>query len=244
MPPLSPGTAPGGGAPITRTFAAREDIVEWTRKLASLPPPASTDPGEGSTPRSPPPSVVDADEPATRALPRSAAPARVAKRFPWAVVGSGGAALVVLGLAALRGPAPPEALSLAPPRPSEAAAVVPAVSVGAVLPVVAAAPSGSVAIPSNVRSAKAAPSASADAASAQLRLTADPSATVTIVGGRVSQTHVTPVRGLKLPPGTYSVTFRSPTFGEPVVAQVALSAASSRGVHADFRAAIPTVSVR
>jgi hypothetical protein len=75
-------------------------------------------------------------------------------------------------------------------------------------------------------------------------LTADPQATVTVVGARVSQTHVTPVPGLKLPPGSYSVTFRSPTFGAPVVAQVELGAGASRSVHADFRAAEPTVSVR
>jgi len=79
---------------------------------------------------------------------------------------------------------------------------------------------------------------------AQLRLTADPQATVTIVGARVSQTHVTPVPGLKLPPGSYSVTFRSATFGAPVAAQVELLPGISRSVHADFRAAEPTVTVR
>jgi hypothetical protein len=82
------------------------------------------------------------------------------------------------------------------------------------------------------------------AGAAQLRLTADPQATVTVVGAHVSQTHLTPVSSLKLPPGAYSVTFRSPTFGAPVVAQVELSPGASRSVHADFRAAEPTVSVR
>jgi hypothetical protein len=79
---------------------------------------------------------------------------------------------------------------------------------------------------------------------AQLRLTADPQATVAVVGPHISQTHLTPVPGLKLPPGGYSVTFRSPTFGEPVVARVELAAGASRSVHADFRAAMPTVVVR
>jgi hypothetical protein len=83
-----------------------------------------------------------------------------------------------------------------------------------------------------------------DAVSAHLRLTADPPATVTVVGAHVSQTHVTPVRGITLPPGIYSVTFRSPTFGEPVVARVELGAGASRSIHADFRAALPTVVVR
>jgi hypothetical protein len=89
-----------------------------------------------------------------------------------------------------------------------------------------------------------APSAAEVAAQGALRLTADPKATVTVVGARVAQTHVTPVPGLKLPPGSYSVTFRSPTFGAPVVAQVELLAGALRSVHADFRAAEPTVSVR
>jgi len=88
--------------------------------------------------------------------------------------------------------------------------------------------------------------AAAIAASAQRAATgttADPQATVTVVGGRISRTQLTPVRALKLPPGVYSVTFRSATFGEPVVARVELGAGTSRSVHADFRAALPTVVV-
>ena len=83
-----------------------------------------------------------------------------------------------------------------------------------------------------------------DASAAQLRLTADPQATVTVTGAHVAQSQLTPVRSLKLPPGAYTVTFRSPTFGEPVVAHVELAPAAARSVHADFRAAIPTVAVR
>jgi hypothetical protein len=82
------------------------------------------------------------------------------------------------------------------------------------------------------------------AAAGLLKLTADPPATVTVVGTKVAETLVTPVRQLKLPAGSYSVTFRSPTFGEPVVAQVVLGSGASRSVHADFRAALPTVVVR
>jgi hypothetical protein len=77
-----------------------------------------------------------------------------------------------------------------------------------------------------------------------LKLTADPEATVTVVGPKVSETRTTPVRALKLPPGSYSVTFRSATFGDPVMARVDLAPAASRSVHADFRAALPTVVVR
>jgi hypothetical protein len=54
----------------------------------------------------------------------------------------------------------------------------------------------------------------------------------------------TPVASLSLPAGTYSVVFRSPTFGDPVATQVELKPGESHAVHADFRAAVPTVVVR
>ncbi|HEY6078813.1 MAG TPA: hypothetical protein VIW29_08415, partial [Polyangiaceae bacterium] len=100
------------------------------------------------------------------------------------------------------------------------------------------------------RGGSTAPSASSVApleavsAGALLKLTADVPATVTVVGPKVSETLDTPVRQLKLPAGIYRVTFRSPTFGEPVAAPVELGPGDSRSVHADFRAALPTVSVR
>jgi serine/threonine-protein kinase len=238
-PPMHPHTpvTPEGEAPVTRTFAAREDIVEWTRKLASLPPPP--EPSVPPPPKSPLPSVVDTSEPATRAMPKSSVPAPH-RPFPWAIAGSAAVAVTAVAFAALRSPAPPAPVAAAvrvvasperPQNPAPSAAVTP--SPGA--SVLAAPPSVSVRLP---------PKPSAEAPSAILRLTADPPATVTVVGGRVAQTLSTPVRGLKVPPGTYSITFRSPTFGEPVVARLELSASASRSVHADFRAALPTVQVR
>lgn len=216
--PETPSTPAG---PITRTFAAREDLVEWTRKLSSAPPPASH-PEE------------------------STAPPRRRRAWPWLLV----ATSCALGLAALAGTLPRRAAvtSTRPPAPIQSAApaytsarsLVKAVGSGASSvaspPVVAAAPPRASAAGKHV--------AAMGSASAQLRLTADPPAVVTVVGGRISQTLGTPVRGLSLPPGAYSVTFRSPTFGEPVAARLELTAGSSRGVHADFRAAIPTVQVR
>jgi len=256
-PPPTPATPPAA-APITRTFAAREDIVEWTRKIASIPPPAEPD---LAAPSAPPPSAVETSEPATRALPRSFAPAAPAKRVRRALVGSGAAVLGLLAWVSLRGGGPSSlapAASLAPlsSAASPAATAAPELPV----PVASVAPTPSVVTPvapatispaPPVRSAPpshSAPPAPAsavldDALSGQLRLTADPQATVTVVGARVAQTQLTPVRGLKLPPGVYAVTFRSPTFGEPVVARVELTAGGARSVHADFRAAIPTVAV-
>ena len=90
----------------------------------------------------------------------------------------------------------------------------------------------------------ASPSVAVPEASALLKLTADPQATVMVVGPKVSETHTTPVRALRLPPGSYAVTFRSATFGDPVMARVDLAPSATRSVHADFRAALPTVVVR
>jgi eukaryotic-like serine/threonine-protein kinase len=261
MPPLTPAT-PAGGAPITRTFAAREDLVEWTRRIASVPPLADQFEAQGAESSSPP-AVVD--EPATRAMPRSSPPLTPpAKPFPWAIAASSAALLGVVAWVATRGVPPenggtPAARGSSEPTVSLPAtdAALPAVSVVPVSSETApfgVTPAGSATTaPSPVRSAPpktaaASPSASAGSAgdtsaSAQLRLTADPQATVTIVGPHGAQTHETPVRGLKLAPGAYSVTFRSPTFGEPVVARVELASGVSRSVHADFRAAFPSVVV-
>jgi serine/threonine-protein kinase len=262
MAPLTPATPPGT-PPITRTFAAREDLVEWTRKLHSVvPAPLTDEPPDASEAvakvarrESPPPSVLDADEPATRALPPPApvAPASEKPR-PWALVVASSLVLAGLVLAGLRGGRTPPGTagaserSSAAPRGTEPSAV----SEVAPAPLVSTPPSPSVVLPSALpirssaprSSAASAASAVADAAAGQLRLTADPQASVTVLGGRVSQTRSTPVASLALPAGVYTVTFRSPTFGDPVVTRVELAAGSFRSVHADFRAAVPTVVVR
>jgi serine/threonine-protein kinase len=261
-PPMSPLTPPG--SPITRTFAARDDLVEWTRKLASVPPDATTEP-DTETDDTPPPSIpppitgAGADEPVTRAMPRSDSPTAAAKRFPFALVGLGlalvgtmavfsldGAPTAKRSLPAVQGlvtAAPPPSVSLIVPPASAEARLLPVRPSASAPPSLPRAPSGAGKPPSS-SSVVAPASALGDVASAFLKLTADPPATVIITGSKVSQTHATPVRALSLPPGSYSVTFRSPTFGEPVAARIDLASGSSRSIHADFRAAIPTVSVR
>jgi len=242
--PVTPLTPPVG-APITQTFAARDDLVEWTRKLGSVaPPPLDTAPASGDTAPHPGPTPV-----AVSAPPRK--PSR-----SWTALALGVAALLGLGLLGRRGSDPSRAAVASPARPA-AAQIAPAAAIEARAPAVTAerapppaAASSAVAHapfaapPVPARSASLSASASLDAPSAQLRMTADPQATVTVVGGRISQTQLTPVRALKLPPGVYSVTFRSPTFGDPVATRVELGAGATRSVHADFRAALPTVVVR
>jgi hypothetical protein len=77
-----------------------------------------------------------------------------------------------------------------------------------------------------------------------LKLTSDPPAVVSIEGEGFSQTSPTPLRALPLAPGSYRVSFRSETYGSPVAGQVTLVAGARRSVHADFRAAVPTLTVR
>jgi hypothetical protein len=67
---------------------------------------------------------------------------------------------------------------------------------------------------------------------------------VTVEGNGFTQTSPTPLRALPLTPGKYRLSFRSETYGSPVTSQVTVAAGSRLSVHADFRAAVPTVTVR
>jgi serine/threonine protein kinase len=236
------------GVPTTATFAARDELVEWTRKFSTIPPPlAGPETRRLSLPPSQPP----------------AASARSA-RLKWA----GGAlalALALLGMRALVGTARPPAshgfASAAPPAPrgdgahastlTAPAPITPTASVSPT-PVLARSPA-----PSPVRSgarapAPSIPSASSEqtapvveaAADATLRLTSDPPGVVIIDGAGFSQTSTTPVRALALRAGSYRLTFRSETYGAPVVTQVTLTSGARRSVHADFRSAQPSITVR
>ena len=251
-PPL---VTPANGAPVTRTFAARNEMVEWTRKLSSAPPP----PGPETRRLSSPPTTHPQPVPAPSGV-------------RWALLAA--ALVVVVGLVVVLSRQSGEAASGPPPmpRPAEPVAQPPRAPVTAV-PIAAeisppvmpsavkagprssvtpapssAAPARSVAhepVPTPAP-AVAEPSApqGAEVADASLRLTADPSAIVSVEGVEFSQTSATPVRALPLRPGTYRVTFRSETYGSPVTTQVTLAAGARRSVHADFRAAVPTVMVR
>lgn len=254
--PMTPTAAPAlaGPGPVTRTFAARDDLVEWTRKIASEPP-AAAEQGQPPAPSrvssSTPPSLIEADEPATRALPRASAPPPRGLVRGLASLSILAAGVAAVGLGASRGRESPAAPPSAVAR--RALPAQPALPNPSVAPPVASTPSRAVPAESarpvpargSPSAALARPAPELVASSAVLRLTADPiGASVSVVGPKVSETQITPVHGLKLPPGSYSVTFRSPTFAQPVVARVELIADGTRSVHADFRAAEPTVLVR
>jgi hypothetical protein len=96
--------------------------------------------------------------------------------------------------------------------------------------------SGSTSVPASAGSELTAP-----VGKATLSLTANPPSLVSVAGRSYG---TTPVMGVQLPAGSYSVSFENPTLGLRTGTRVALTAGSRRGVHADFTLATPSVSVR
>ncbi len=215
-------------SPTTRTFAARDDMVEWTRKLPSErpPPPASGSDDDTS------PITASGPPPESRRSPAWRLPALLA-----AIV----AVAALVGVRFLRvSPASPSRAQSAPARVAPPASAAPAPSAAAPL---RASASASQPVPRAVH-----PVASAHPADpaqsrhhATLNLTADPPARVT-VGSRGYGT--TPVVGISLPPGSYPVVFQSGALGERVSARITLTAGQTRGVHADFTSASPRIILR
>ena len=78
----------------------------------------------------------------------------------------------------------------------------------------------------------------------RLRLTADPAATVSVRGMGQRRVFETPVRELRLAPGSYTVTFNSPTYDAPLVTRVDMLSGAVLRIHADFREADPRLTVR
>jgi serine/threonine-protein kinase len=94
-----PTPATPGSAPITQTFAARDDLVEWTRKLPSVaPPPLDTPPPTGEA--------------------ASATPPRKPSRS-WLALGLGAVAVLGVGLLGRRG-SPSRSADPSPARPAVA----------------------------------------------------------------------------------------------------------------------------
>jgi eukaryotic-like serine/threonine-protein kinase len=243
---------PASVPPVTRTFAAREELVVWTRRLSSAPP------GPGDTK---PLSAPVSDGPRTTRERSFARPARVA------AVGATLLLAGATGLALSREPRAPEIASVdagaPPPSPGLPPAVEPArvnpeeprvpAVVGSETPMAPVAPAlplvserRPVAPPPS--SAPSSPPATSGlpvvAASATLRLTADPPAVVSVKGDGFEQTSSTPVSGLSLRPGVYLVTFRNETSRAPVSTRVVLESGTESRVHADFRAAVPLITQR
>jgi serine/threonine protein kinase len=257
-PPAGDGSQPSGGGTgsLSRTFAAREEVSEWTRRV-SEPPPSGTGPhtrklqsvapAPSSGARDSAPPSVSAAPAQTSARPSLAAPRTFRARGPQAVALVGAGALIataVFGGARLIGRDTGETASASARPPASTLRLEPAPAQSSTPP----RPIASVPVlpPANLErasSAKPEPSARR-AANSALRLTSDPAAKVFVRGAGLSRALTTPVRELKLPPGVYSVSFESATYGAPVTASVSLADGAQRSVHADFREAEPRISVR
>ncbi|MBX3129255.1 MAG: serine/threonine protein kinase [Polyangiaceae bacterium] len=211
------------GVDATRTFAARDELVEWTRRLPSTPPPPSVESDETS--------------PTTASQRERRDSARATQLWRFAAVGLAG--VVIAGvLTVRRGPEPAPAAPATSPSP-----VAPLPSPPP--PLASSAPSPPAPAPTPPASAVvrvAPPAASVEpAAKARLNLTASHPATVSVAGRPRGGT---PVLGLELPAGSVTVVFTNPVLDERVSASVTLAAGKTRSVHADFSAASPRIFVR
>jgi hypothetical protein len=253
--PKSTRVAPAdvGAGPITKTFAAREDIEVWTRRLSSQPAPEAE-----LTPRMSSEAYrLEQDQPSDsgEAPPITTSHgSRPSRRGLSTVLGFSLAAAVgiVVGVVARK-----PAASVATPALTTSAASSAATLASA--PALLAAEVASVAetsVPSFDVKDPPRPSPSAPRASlahsaepapaapdAVLKLTADPHASVRVDGASVHEVRDTPVVALKVPAGQYQITFQSQTLGRPLTTQIFLVAGASRSVHADFREAEPALRI-
>jgi eukaryotic-like serine/threonine-protein kinase len=260
-PPL---VTPAGATPVTQTFAVRDEMVEWTRKWSSAPPPPAIETRRLSSRPSAPPREPEfaggaAEKPAkgspARLLGGLVAGAAVLLGLAFSTQSQPDARTPVVGSAA----APPVVAAVALPSAGAAAVHEPATPLTAAPSAATRGADTAVRAPTRPSAAlepatpgigASPPSASAATtlaitdSVASLRITADPPAVVTVEGGDVTETRATPVRSLGLRPGVYRVSFRSETYGSPVTTQVTLAPGAVRTVHADFRAAVPIVTVR
>jgi len=262
--PRATAELPGGSAPTTRTFAARDEVEVWTRKLPQTPAGPIELPATAPLP-SPSPSTTGPVKPSGAHSVRepsgisSSKVSRASHGGGWLLAA---AALTFVALAFAFAPRPsvPKAsviqsaleASASPPAPApvSAANASPQASLAALAP----APIASVKkgeetthIHASPMSAAPPPSAAPSAEAEQfgvLKITADPRAAVEISGAHFHQLGQSPMVGLKLPVGRYQVVFRNDTFGTPLNAQVSILSGVQRSVHADFRQAEPAVSVR
>jgi len=249
----------GESAPATRTFAARQEVEVWTRRLTSSSP-ASVDapvtpPMPGTRKLSRAPAALGSDD--SRGEPSGISSSKIG-RVPqrgagWLVLAT------VLALAALAFSFVPRSrakLNAGPPAASSSSAESARVRVspeptrsllelraGSPTPAPLASSHKSEESPRTHGLPANAPSAEPEQFGV-LKITADPRALVEVSGPHFHQLGQSPIIGLKVPIGRYQIAFRNDTFGAPLNAQVMILTGVSRSVHADFRQAEPAVSVR
>jgi serine/threonine protein kinase len=269
-PPVAREATSSGSAPVTRTFAARDELEVFTRKLSGTPStPAPLLPTPAATPQSRRDKEARGIASATDDIDDSTRepPAITSSGISGAPKGSAGFALIAaffavfVAVAFAFGPRAgsstasviQHAQQVAPPSSSLSAALAGEIPVPSLLPSAARAVRtvSSASKPASQKPGDAARSSSGHSdsnvdpeQSGTLRITADPRASIEVSGANFHQVGQTPVLGLKVPFGKYQIVFRNDTFGTPVDAQVMVVAGATRSVHADFRQAEPAVTVR
>ncbi len=215
---------PADAPVVTRTFAARGEMVEWTRKLPSVPPPPS-------------------DEPTPTTASNGGEPARPRSGSGWRLAAVLLAGVVIAGVISVRfggGPSPAVSTSATPATVAPTPTPTPTPTRPRPPPS-AAPPASASAVPT--KAPRVPPVVSAEPSSkARLNLTATLPSTVS-VDGRPRGT--TPVTGVELSAGTHSVVFQNSMLGERLSASVKLAAGQTRTVAADFKASpSPRVYIR
>jgi serine/threonine-protein kinase len=221
----------------TRTFAARNELMDWTQPVDDAARPDVQN-GAPETRR------LDAEERSRleSKAPSAAAVARHNQRAAsgWRLVAAALAGMVVAALVSVRlmdRPAPEQraAPSTEPSRPViPAPAILPAVApaLPAAKPAEAPEPARTAATAA-VRARQPAPELGT------LSLTANPAARVRIAG----ISYHTPA-SVQLRAGRHLVVFESPQLGESASTEVTVHAGASQRLHADFTGARPSVSAR
>ncbi|HEX7669738.1 MAG TPA: protein kinase [Polyangiaceae bacterium] len=264
MTPMTPATRPLT-QPVTETFAAREEVGEWTRPRSQLPPDFES---ELPAPREEPPDLA-------RVLP----PSRRGRRTALIALSVALAGLVGAAVASRTSPSvtPADEGTQASLRtPTALLHEVPSTTPGPVasppelavrgatfLPVSAATPttlppsapgagagsgtslpSVASAVTAGVVSPAASVSGGADDAKsdgATVSFTSDLPAKVTIDGAFQGST---PLRAVRKPPGQHVVTIVSLTLDERLTTTVELRRGQAMTVHAEFTRAVPALRVR
>ena len=250
-------------APVTRTFAAREDIEVWTRKLSSAPAPLLATPA--ATPHS---RRMAAQEAARADKDNSGEPSGISSsklsRAPngntgFAILAACSTAFIAVAFAFGPRASVPRVLGLQhspDAAPTVSTSNLPkAIETSSLSPAQTSLPRLSLGVtntrPPSQKTDEIAhargPGADSSAEPDQyglLKITADPRAAFEVSGPHFHQLGQTPIVGLRVQAGKYLIVFRNDTFGTPVSAQVMVVSGGNRSVHADFRQAEPAVSVR
>lgn len=236
----------------TQTFAVRNDLVEWTRKLPSVPPPPDdvvVEPTPASEVMSTRPLESSAPEetaPLTAGEERRSEPNRAGRPLVTLLLVGGVATAIWWGSRSQAPEVPAQ-----DPRPAASAPAAAASPSAAPLAPPSAPPSAAPAQipserpPTRPTAPASVPQPVGDAgviepgARASLTVTASPPSTVS-VGGR---SYTTPAV-VPLAPGSYYVSFDNATLNLRTGAQITLTAGAKRSVHADFTDQSPRVIVR